>query len=103
MVVGTPGGSTIITTVLQVFLNVAEYGMTVEEAVNAKRFHHQWLPDQIFVEEGFDKHTITTLEKLGHKVEVRDVIGKIEAIVVTADGTYEGAADIRGDDTALGY
>jgi gamma-glutamyltranspeptidase/glutathione hydrolase len=103
MVVGTPGGSTIITTVLQVFLNVAEYGMTVEEAVNAKRFHHQWLPDQIFVEEGFDKDTITALEKLGHKIEMRDVIGKVEAIVVTADGTYEGAADIRGDDTALGY
>lgn len=103
MVVGTPGGSTIITSVLQVFLNVAEYGMTVEEAVNAKRFHHQWLPDQISVEEGFDKHTITALEKLGHTIEVREAIGKVEAIVRKADGTLEGAADIRGDDTALGY
>ena len=103
MVVGTPGGSTIITSVLQVFLNVAEYGMTVEEAVNAKRFHHQWLPDQIFVEEGFDEHKIKTLEKLGHKVEVREAIGRVEAIVRKADGTLEGAADIRGDDTALGY
>lgn len=103
MVVGSPGGSTIITSVLQVFLNVAEYGMTVEEAVNAKRFHHQWLPDQIFVEEGFDENTVTALEKLGHKIETRSGIGKVEAIVRKADGTLEGAADIRGDDTALGY
>ncbi len=103
MVVGTPGGSTIITSVLQVFLNVAEYGMTVEEAVNAKRFHHQWLPDQIFVEEGFDKNVIQELEKLGHKIAYRSGIGKVEAIVRKADGTLEGAADIRGDDTALGY
>ena len=103
MVVGTPGGSTIITSVLQVFLNVAEYGMSVEEAVNAKRFHHQWLPDQIFVEEGFDENVIKELEKLGHKIETRSGIGKVEAIVRKTDGTLEGAADIRGDDTALGY
>lgn len=104
MVVGTPGGSTIITSVLQVFLNVAEYGMTVEEAVNAKRFHHQWLPDEIKIEEStFDAESVAALEALGHKVVERDAIGKVEAIVRTADGTLQGAADIRGDDTALGY
>ncbi len=104
MVVGTPGGSTIITSVLQVFLNVAEYGMTVEEAVNAKRFHHQWLPDEISIEEGaFDTKTIKALEKLGHKITVTDFIGKVEAIVMEKDGTLQGAADIRGDDTALGF
>ena len=103
MVVGTPGGSTIITTVLQVFLNVAEYDMTIEEAVNAKRFHHQWLPDKIFVEKGISFKTLEELKKLGHEIETREGIGKVEAIVRLPNGTYEGAADIRGDDTALGY
>lgn len=103
MVVGTPGGSTIITSVLQVFLNVAEYDMTIEEAVNAKRFHHQWLPDKVFVEKGFNNKTLEELLKLGHEIETREGIGKVEAIVRLSNGSYEGAADIRGNDTALGY
>jgi len=104
MVVGTPGGSTIITSVLQTFLNVVEFEMSIEAAVNAKRFHHQWLPDQITVEEnGFDSKTINELKNLGHKIETRSAIGKVEAILVGENGMYQGAADIRGDDTALGY
>ena len=103
MVVGTPGGSTIITSVLQVFLNVAEYDMTIEEAVNAKRFHHQWLPDKVFVEKGINHNSLEELKKLGHEIEIRDGIGKVEAILRLPNGTYEGAADIRGDDTALGF
>lgn len=103
MVVGTPGGSTIITSVLQVFLNVAEYDMTIEEAVNAKRFHHQWLPDKVFVEKGINYNSLEELKKLGHEIEIRDGIGKVEAILRLPNGTYEGAADIRGDDTALGF
>ena len=103
MVVGTPGGSTIITSVLQVFLNVAEYDMTIEEAVNAKRFHHQWLPDKVFVEKGFNNKPLEKLLKLGHEIETREGIGKVEAIVRLSNGSYKGAADIRGDDTALGY
>ena len=104
MVVGTPGGSTIITSVLQVFLNVVEFDMSIEAAVNAKRFHHQWLPDQITVEENtFDSKTINELKNLGHKIKTRSAIGKVEAILVDENGVYQGAADIRGDDTALGY
>lgn len=106
MVIGTPGGSTIITSVFQVFLNVSEFGMGMSEAVNAPRFHHQWLPDQIFTEkEAFPAETIETLEKLGHKVGVRGSgkIGRFEGILVMPDGKLEGGADIRGDDSASGY
>lgn len=106
MVIGTPGGSTIITSVFQVFLNVAEFGMGMSEAVNAPRFHHQWLPDQIFTEtDAFPAETVSALEKLGHKVGVRGSgkIGRFEGILVLPDGKLEGGADIRGDDSASGY
>jgi gamma-glutamyltranspeptidase/glutathione hydrolase len=106
MVIGTPGGSTIITSVFQVFLNVSEFGMGMSEAVNAPRFHHQWLPDQIFTEkDAFTPETIAALEKLGHKVGVRGSgkIGRFEGILVMPDGKLEGGADIRGDDSASGY
>ncbi|MFK7775003.1 MAG: gamma-glutamyltransferase, partial [Saprospiraceae bacterium] len=106
MVIGTPGGSTIITSVFQVFLNVSEFGMGMSEAVNAPRFHHQWLPDQIFTEtDAFPAETVSALEKLGHKVGVRGSgkIGRFEGILVMPDGKLEGGADIRGDDSASGY
>ncbi len=106
MVIGTPGGSTIITSVFQVFLNVSEFGMGMSEAVNAPRFHHQWLPDQIFTEnDAFSQETVSALEKLGHKVGVRGggKIGRFEGILVLPDGKLEGGADIRGDDSASGY
>ncbi|MFK8006781.1 MAG: gamma-glutamyltransferase [Saprospiraceae bacterium] len=106
MVIGTPGGSTIITSVFQVFLNVSEFGMGMSEAVNAPRFHHQWLPDQIFTEkDAFPAETVLALEKLGHKVGVRGSgkIGRFEGILVMPDGKLEGGADIRGDDSAAGY
>ncbi len=104
MVVGTPGGSTIITSVLQTFLNVVEFDMSIEAAVNAKRFHHQWLPDQITVEEGaLSAKTLEELKNLGHIINTRSAIGKVEAILVDENGIFQGAADIRGDDTALGY
>lgn len=106
MVIGTPGGSTIITSVFQVFLNVSEFGMSMSEAINAPRFHHQWLPDQIFTETAaFPQETVAALEKLGHKVGVRGggKIGRFEGILVMPDGKLEGGADIRGDDSASGY
>ncbi|MFA0963773.1 gamma-glutamyltransferase [Roseivirga sp. BDSF3-8] len=104
MVLGTPGGSTIITSVLQVFLRVSEHGMSMQQAVNSPRFHHQWLPDIIKAEEGaFDEETVKRLQEMGHKIETTESIGRVDAILITDDGTLEGGADPRGDDTAKGY
>lgn len=103
MVVGTPGGSTIMTSVFQTILNVTEHGMTMQEAVNAKKFHHQWLPDILFYEEGaFTHETIEALQAMGHKLQQREPIGRVEAILVHENSLLEGAADPRGDDTAMG-
>jgi gamma-glutamyltranspeptidase/glutathione hydrolase len=104
MVVGTPGGSTIITSVFQTILNVVEHDMNMQESVNAKRFHHQWLPDDIMVEEGgFSSETRQALEAKGHVIREIPAIGRVDAILVKKGGLLEGGADPRGDDTALGY
>lgn len=104
MVVGTPGGSTIITSVLQTLLNVIEFGKGMQEAVSAPRFHHQWLPDKVYYEEGaFTKGQMKKLEKMGHVFEKRSAIGRVDAILVRPDGRLEGGADPRGDDAARGY
>ena len=105
MVVGTPGGSTIITSVFQTILNVIEHNMTMQEAVNAKKVHHQWLPDQVLYESNaFDSITLSELEQMGHLLKLRDGIGRMDAILVLEDGRLEGAADYtRGDNTAMGY
>ncbi|MTI31516.1 gamma-glutamyltransferase [Xanthovirga aplysinae] len=105
MVVGTPGGSTIITSVYQTILNVIEHGMTMQEAVNAKKFHHQWLPDQVLIEKGaIDNGTRNKLKEMGYTLKDVKSLGKMEAILILPDGTMEGAADYtRGDDTAFGY
>ncbi|MEO0356030.1 MAG: gamma-glutamyltransferase [Cyanobacteria bacterium P01_A01_bin.3] len=101
---GSPGGSTIITTVLQIVLNVVEYGMDAGEAVSAPRLHHQWLPDVVRVEEwGFDAATVRELEARGHELEVTEGWGNAGAIVVTPDGWLEGAADPRGEGVAGGF
>ncbi|CAN5373208.1 gamma-glutamyltransferase [soil metagenome] len=103
MVVGTPGGSTIITSVFQTILNVVEHGMTMQEAVNAGRFHHQWLPDIIRAEQGaFSDEVIKNLHEKGHQIETVNQMGRVDAILVH-ENILEGAADPRGDDTAAGY
>jgi len=104
MVVGSPGGSTIITAVYQTILNVLEYDMDMQQAINAKRTHHQWLPDLILYEEqGLDSLVILQLEKLGHTLESRTTIGKMDAVLILPDGRMQGGADTRGgDDIAIG-
>lgn len=104
MVVGTPGGSTIITSVFQTIIDVIEFNKSMQNAVNAKRFHHQWLPDEIFVEKGaIDSLTKIKLEQKGYKITQRAPIGRVDAILKNQWGYYEGGADPRGDDTALGW
>ncbi|MGJ5641155.1 gamma-glutamyltransferase [Formosa sp. S-31] len=106
MSVGTPGGSTIITCVLQIILNVHDFNMGMQEAVNAPRFHHQWLPDEVLMEPNkFDKKTISALEKKGYHINEKDapIIGRVDGILKLKDGSYEAGADYRGDDTAIGF
>ncbi len=104
MVVGTPGGSTIITSVFQTILNVLEFDMTAQESVSAARFHHQWQPDRIDVEaKAIDEQIRKSLEKDGYTIRQRGNIGRVENIVVLPNGKLQAGADHRGDDTAKGY
>lgn len=106
MVIGTPGGSTIITSVLQNILNVVEYKMGMQEAVNQPRFHHQWLPDVIRMEpNSFNETTKNKLASLGYTILERNslIIGRVDAILKLPDGNLEAGADPRGDDAADGF
>ena len=104
MVVGTPGGSTIITSVFQAILNVVDFGMTMQEAVAAPRFHHQWLPDQIDYEpNAISENVRESLKQKGYTLKERKPYGRVEGILVNTNGTYQAGADPRGDDKAVGY
>ncbi len=104
MVVGTPGGTTIITSVFQNIVNVLDHRMGMQESVSAKRFHHQWLPDAILAEKGaFTDETRKALEAKGHKITEVNGIGRVDAILIKKKHKLEGGADPRGDDAAMGY
>ncbi|WP_443937713.1 gamma-glutamyltransferase [Pedobacter sp. MW01-1-1] len=104
LIVGTPGGSTIITSVFQTIVNVVDFEMSAQAAVNAKKFHHQWLPDEVFVEkEAIDSITKEKLKTKGYKIVPRGPIGRVDVVLKTKWGYYEGGADPRGDDKAIGY
>lgn len=104
MVLGTPGGSTIITSVYQTILNVLTFGQDMQSAVAAPRFHHQWLPDEVYVEDGaIDQETRDRLSAKGYKFIPRAGIGRVDAILVKPNGKLETGADPRGNDTAGGF
>jgi len=102
LVVGSPGGPTIINTVLEVLVNVIDFGMNIADAVDAPRLHHQWMPDVLRLEPGFSPDTVTLLKVRGHAVEIEDHQGEVAAIRVQ-DGWLEGDADARTEGTARGY
>ena len=103
LVLGTPGGSTIITSVLQTILNIYEYGMPVQKAVNSPRFHHQWFPDNIVFEpNAFGEKIIEDLKRMGYRIDSskNKFLGRVDAIYINQDNLLSAAADPRGDDNA---
>jgi len=102
MVVGTPGGTTIPTSVFQSIVNVIDFGMNAEDAVNKPKFHHQWQPDVIDIEKGFSAEVLEKLRSIGYKISSPGQIGRTEMILIKADGAIEAAADTRGNDSAAG-
>jgi gamma-glutamyltranspeptidase/glutathione hydrolase len=103
LVLGTPGGTTITTSVFQTLIDILEFDMSIEDAVNKPKFHHQWLPDEIMVEAAFPQNVRQQLQQMGYKITQRGSIGRTEVIRIEPNGKIEAAADTRGDDAAAGY
>lgn len=103
IVAGTPGGTTITTSVFQTLVNIIDFNLSTEDAVNKPKFHHQWLPDQLDVEKDFPQEVITRLEVMGYKINKRSQIGRTEVIKILANKSIEAVADKRGDDAAEGF
>ena len=103
LVVGTPGGTTITTSVFQTLVDILDFHLSPEDAVNMPKFHHQWMPDDIYVEPGFSIAVQDSLKVMGYLVAQRGGIGRTEVIQVTPDHTIIAVGDRRGDDTAMGY
>jgi len=104
LVAGSPGGSTIPTSVLQVIINIIDFDMDIRQAVDAGRFHHQWLPDYISYEKNsLDSSTVLQLKMMGHELRERSNIGRVNAIMILPDGKITEGADRRGDNSACGF
>src|SRR5450631_487574 len=103
LIVGTPGGTTITTSVFQTLVDIIDFGLSVSDAVNKPKFHHQWLPDILYVEKGFPGDVTVQLQKMGYTVKEREAIGRTEVIRIDPSGELETVADWRGDDDAEGY
>jgi gamma-glutamyltranspeptidase/glutathione hydrolase len=101
-VLGTPGGPTIINSVLQVALNIIDFGMNAQEAVDQPRIHEQWMPDRLQAEMSFSPDTIRLLESYGYEVQLKRRIGEM-AVVLVRNGWLEGAPDGRTEGTAKGF
>ena len=99
MVVGTPGGTTIPTSVYQSIVNVIDFKLSPNMVINAPKFHHQWLPETVSVEKNFPETTISDLEKMGYKIQRISAIGRTEMIIIDENGTIIGVADGRGEDS----
>ena len=102
VVLGTPGGTTIPTSVFQTIVNIVDFKMNADDAVNKPKFHHQWLPDLIYTEQNFPEATAKALEEMGYKIDRRGNIGRTEVIRMV-NGKLESAADKRGDDSVAGF
>jgi gamma-glutamyltranspeptidase/glutathione hydrolase len=103
LILGTPGGTTITTSVFQTLMDIIEFNMSVSDAVNKPKFHHQWLPDILYVENGFPPDVQLQLKNIGYNVQIREAIGRTDVIHISPSGEIEGVADHRGDDDAEGY
>jgi gamma-glutamyltranspeptidase/glutathione hydrolase len=103
LVLGTPGGTTIPTSVFQTLVNILDFRLTTEQSVNLPKFHHQWLPDRIDIESAFPDSTRTALEKIGYNFLNREEIGRTEVIKILPGGDIEAIADKRGEDSSCGY
>ena len=104
MILGSPGGSTIITSVFQVFMHVVEHGLSLYDAISIPRFHHQWLPDNIIIEKDrFDLELLDSLRKMGHRIDSYEKIGLVKGILIRDDGKIEASGDNRSFDDVEGF
>lgn len=103
LTVGTPGGTTIPTSVFQTIVNLIDFNMSLEDAINSPKFHHQWLPDEVSIEKTFNPNTKAALEKMGYRIKERGSIGRTEGILIGATGKRITVADKRGDDAVAGF
>jgi gamma-glutamyltranspeptidase/glutathione hydrolase len=104
LVLGSPGGPRIITTVANILMGIVDYGMNIQEAVNASRFHHQWLPDEVYVERGTSPDSAALLQQMGHHVVTEDYWSDGECVAIDLKtGERLGASDVRNNGKAVGY